>query len=128
MLHGGGVFHSQKRVIDPAAIRVPLHWFMWQSYTTSISGVLLLVSVFYIHAGSSLVNPANMDLQGWQAIALSMGGIVGWWLIYDMIWRTKLKQLPWLTVPLTLALILAAAVLYNYYFNGRAVFRSRSGR
>ena len=122
MLHGGGVFHLQKRVINPAAIPVPLHWFMWQSYTTWISGVLLLVSVFYIHGGSSLLNPASMDLQGWQAIGLSVGGIIGWWLIYDTIWRTKLKKKPWLAVPLTLALILAAAVLYNYYFNGRAVF------
>lgn len=122
MLHGGGVFHLQKRVINPAAIPVPLHWFMWQSYTTWISGVLLLVSVFYIHGGSSLLNPVSMGLQGWQAIALSVGGIVGWWLIYDTIWRTKLKQLPWLAAPLTLTLILAAAVLYNQYFNGRAVF------
>ena len=122
MLHGGGVFHLQKRVINPAAIPVPLHWFMWQSYTTWISGVLLLVSVFYIHGGSALLNPASMGIQGWQAIALSVGGIIGWWLIYDTIWRTKLKERPLIAVPLTLALILAAAVFFNQYFNGRAVF------
>jgi uncharacterized membrane protein len=122
MLHGGGVFHLQKRLIDPATIPVPLHWFMWQSYTTWISGVLLLVSVFYIHGGSSLLNPATMDLQGWQAIALSVGGIAGWWLIYDTIWRTKLKECPKIAISLTLTLILAAAFFYNQYFNGRAVF------
>ena len=53
MLHGGGVFHLEKRVLKPSAIPVPLHWFMWQSYTTWISGILLLVSVFYLHGGSS---------------------------------------------------------------------------
>ena len=122
MLHGGGVFHLQKRVINPTAIPVPLHWFMWQSYTTWISGVLLLVSVFYLHGGSSLLNPAHMDLQGWKAIALSVAGIVGWWLIYDTIWRSKLKERPLIAAPLTIALILAAAVFFNQYFNGRAVY------
>ncbi len=122
MLHGGGVFHLEKRVIKPSAIPVPLHWFMWQSYTTWISGVLLLISVFYLHGGSSLLNPASMHLQGWQAIGLSAGGILAWWLAYDTIWRSKLKEHPMIAVPLTLALILATAAFFNQFFNGRAVF------
>ncbi len=122
MLHGGGVFHLEKRVIKPSAIPVPLHWFMWQSYTTWISGVLLLISVFYLHGGSSLLNPTSMDLQGWKAIGLSAGGILGWWLVYDTIWRSKLKEHPMIAVPLTLALILATAAYFNQFFNGRAVF------
>jgi uncharacterized membrane protein len=122
MLHGGGVFHLEKRVINPSAIPVPLHWFMWQSYTTWISGVLLMVSVFYLHGGSSLLNPAGMGLQGWKAICLSAGGILAWWLVYDAVWRSKLKEHPLLAVPLTLALILAAAAYFDQFFNGRAVF------
>ncbi|MES2438188.1 MAG: urate hydroxylase PuuD [Verrucomicrobiota bacterium] len=122
MLHGGGVFHLEKRVINPSAIPVPLHWFMWQSYTTWISGVLLLVSVFYIHGGAALVDATKTDLTGWRAITLSMGGIIGWWLIYDTIWKTKLKEHPKIAVPLTFALLIAAAFLFNHYFNGRAVF------
>ena len=122
MLHGGGVFHLEKRVINPAAIPVPLHWFMWQSYTTWISGVLLLISVFYIHGGSGLLNPSHTDLQGWKAITLSAGGVAMWWLVYDTIWRSKLKERPLVAFPLTFALILAAAAFYNQFFNGRAVF------
>ncbi|MEO5915984.1 MAG: urate hydroxylase PuuD [Luteolibacter sp.] len=122
MLHGGGVFHLQKRIINPQAIPVPLHWFMWQSYTTWISGVLLLVSVFYIHGGAALVDATKTDLTGWRAIALSAGGIVGWWLIYNTLWNTKLKDHPKITVPLTLVLLIAAAFLFKQYFNGRAVF------
>ena len=122
MLHGGGVFHLEKRIINPKAIPVPLHWFMWQSYTTWISGTLLLISVFYLHGGSGLLNPASMELQGWKAIGLSIGGILGWWLVYDTIWKTKLKERPLIAAPLTLALVLAAAYFFNQYFNGRAVY------
>ena len=122
MLHGGGVFHLEKRVINPKAIPVPLHWFMWQSYTTWISGVLLMVSVFYIHGGSALLDASKSTLPGWGAIALSVGGIIGWWIIYDSIWRTKLMEKPMISVPLTLGLILAAGYFYNQHFNGRALF------
>ncbi len=122
LLHGGGVFHLEKRLIDPVAIPVPLHWFMWQSYTTWISGMLLLISVFYLHGGSSLLNPAHLDLQGWKAIGLSAGGILGWWLVYDTVWNTKLKERPWLAALLSFALLLAAAWFLNRYFNGRAVY------
>lgn len=122
MLHGGGVFHLEKRVINPAAIPVPLHWFMWQSYTTWISGVLLLVSVYYVHGGASLLDATKTSLSGWPAIGLSVGGIVGWWLVYDTIWKAKLKEQPWISVPLTLLLLLASAYFFNQYFNGRAVF------
>lgn len=122
MLHGGGVFHLEKRLINPAAIPVPLHWFMWQSYTTWISGVLLLVSVYYVHGGSALLDATKTDLPGWGAIALSAGGIAAWWLVYDTIWNTRLKEQPKIAVPLTFALLVAAAFLLNQYFNGRAVF------
>lgn len=122
MLHGGGVFHLEKRTIDPNAIPVPLHWFMWQSYTTWISGALLLVSVFYIHGGSALMDGTKSSLTGFVPIAVSAGGIIVGWLIYDTIWRTKLKEHRAIAVSLSLALILAAAWFYNQFFNGRAVY------
>jgi uncharacterized membrane protein len=122
MLHGGGVFHLQKRVLKPDAIPVPLHWFMWQSYTTWITGVLLMASAFYIHGGTALVDATKTSLSGWSTIGLSVGGILGWWVIYDSIWRSPLKEQPRLAIPLTFGLIVAAAYFFNQYFNGRAVF------
>ncbi len=122
MLHGGGVFHLQKKVINPQAIPVPLHWFMWQSYTTWISGILLLISVFYIHGGAALVDTTKTDLTGWRAIALSAGAIIGWWLVYDTLWKTKLKDMPKVAIPLTFALLIASACFLSNYFNGKALF------
>ncbi|MCE9619594.1 MAG: urate hydroxylase PuuD [Planctomycetes bacterium] len=122
MLHGGGVFHLQKRVMNPGAIPSPLHWFKWQSYTTWITGTLLLLSVFYINGGTPLLDATKSDLSGWAAIGLSAGGIVGWWLVYDLIWRSKLKEVPALAILLSFALLMSATVFFNQYFNGRAVF------
>jgi len=122
MLHGGGVFHLEKRVLKPDMIPVPLHWFMWQSYTTWITGILLMASAFYIHGAAALVDATKTSLSGWSAIGLSVGGMAGWWLIYDSLWKTRLKEYPRIAVPLTFGFILLAAYLFNQYFNGRAVF------
>lgn len=122
MLHGGGVFHLEKRLLKPDAIPVPLHWFKWQSYTTWITGILLMASAFYIHGAAALVDATKTSLTGWSAIGLSVGGMLGWWVIYDTIWKTNLKERPRIAVPLTFGLILSAAWFFSHYFNGRAVF------
>jgi len=122
MLHGGGVFHLQKRIINARAIPAPLHWFMWQSYTTWITGTLLLISVFYINGGAPLLDSTKSALSGFSAIGISVGGIIAWWLVYDGIWRSKLKQAPALAVLLCFGLLMTATVFFNQYFNGRAVF------
>lgn len=122
MLHGGGVFHLQKRVLDPKAIPVPLHWFMWQSYTTWISGAVLLVSVFYIHGGTALLDATKSSITGGMAIAMSAGGIVIGWLVYDSLWRSKLKDHPLVAIPVSLALLLGAAWFFDQFFNGRTVY------
>lgn len=122
MLHGGGVFHLQKKIINPAAIPVPLHWFMWQSYTTWISGVFLLVSLFYVGGGSAMLDATKTDLSGAVAIGMSVAGIVGGWLVYNTLWNSPLKEYKKAIIPLSFALILAAAYGYNQYFNGRMVY------
>lgn len=122
MLHGGGVFHLEKRVIKPDRIPVPLHWFMWQSYTTWITGVLLMASTFYVHGAAALVDATKTSLSGCGIIGMSVGSMIGWWLIYDLIWKSRLKEHPRLAVSLSFGLVLLAAYFFNQYFNGRAVF------
>ncbi len=122
MLHGGGVFHLQKKIINPAAIPVPLHWFMWQSYTTWISGVLLLISIFYVGGGTAMLDATKTTLSGGAAIGLSVAGILGGWLVYNTLWNTALKNYKMVIVPLSFALILIVAYGYNQVFNGRMVY------
>ncbi len=122
MLHGGGVFHLQKRVLRPGAIPVPLHWFMWQSYTTWISGFVLMLTLYFNGGGTFFLDPSKTTLPGWAAILWSLAGLAGGWVVYDQIWRSPLKKHPGIGVPVCLALILSAAACYNTIFNGRAVF------
>jgi uncharacterized membrane protein len=87
-VHGGGLYHSQKYRLAPAEMPEPLHWFKWEAYTTWLSGFALMVVLYYFDAGVRLVDPAVANLADWQAIALSSGGLVLAWVVYDVLCRT----------------------------------------
>jgi uncharacterized membrane protein len=87
-VHGGGLYHSQKYRLAPAEMPDPLHWFKWEAYTTWLSGFALLVVLYYFDADTRLVDATVAGLDEWQAIALSIGGLVLAWVVYDVLCRT----------------------------------------
>ena len=86
-IHGGGFYRVEKFALAPARLPEPLHWFKWEAYTTWLSGFGLFVVVYYSHATSYLIDRSVADLSAWEAIALSVGGIVLAWLVYDGLCR-----------------------------------------
>jgi uncharacterized membrane protein len=91
-VHGGGLYHSQKYRLAPVEMPEPLHWFKWEAYTTWLSGFALTVVLYYFDADVRLVDAGAADLEEWQAIALSVGGIAVAWIVYDVLCRTVRSQ------------------------------------
>ena len=86
-VHGGGFYHSQKYKVAPPKLPEHLHWFKWEAYTTWLSGFALLVVLYWLDAETRLVDPSVADLTGWQAAAISGGGLVLAWVLYDVACR-----------------------------------------
>ena len=86
-VHGGGFYRVEKFRVAPEWLPEPLHWFKWEAYTTWLSGFGLFIVVYYSHASSYLIDPTVADLQPWEAIAISVAGIVLAWLVYDGLCR-----------------------------------------
>ena len=60
MAHSGGFYEVVKRrFLAPDEIPAQLFFFKWQAFTTWITGFLLLIVVYYIGAGTYLVDPAT---------------------------------------------------------------------
>ena len=46
-VHGGGFYHAQKYKVAPQVLPQTLHWFKWEAYTTWLSGMFLLILVYW---------------------------------------------------------------------------------
>ncbi len=122
MLHGGGVFFLEKRVINPDEIPARLHIFKWQSYTTWISGFILLVSVFYTRGGTLLLDPSKTELVGSMGMVISVASLIGGWLFYDLVWRSRLRNYPRTGLMICFVALLVYGSWLDTVFNGRAVY------
>jgi uncharacterized membrane protein len=87
-IHGGGFYRIEKFRVAPETLPSPLHWFKWEAYTTWLSGFALFIVVYYVHASTFLVDPSVRDLGTWEAILISVGGLVLSWIVYDALCRT----------------------------------------
>ncbi len=77
-IHGGGIYHLEKYKLAPPQMPENLHWFKWEAYTTWLSGVALLLVVYYLNPSLYLIAPGS-ELTPATAVAIGFGSlIVGW--------------------------------------------------
>ena len=87
-VHGGGFYHAQKYRVAPPVLPQTLHWFKWEAYSTWLSGMFLLVLIYWYGAEVYLVDPGVAELSPTVAIGIAAGLIVAGWFIYDVLCKT----------------------------------------
>jgi len=122
LVHGGGYYVVEKRAFQPGQLPPVLHWFKWESITTGVSGLLLLVVVFYLGGSAMLVDTSGPHLPTWGAIALGLGLLPVTWWIYDGLWRSPLGKSAAVGGAISVALFTALAYGVTRAFSGRAAF------
>jgi len=120
-VHGGGFYHIRKYLVAPEAMPEHLTWFKWESYATWLSGVALLMIVYWAGAELFLIDPNKADLAVWQAILVSAGSLTIGWLVYDTLCKSGLGEKPTFLMVLLFVLLVVMAWGYNQVFSGRAM-------
>ena len=118
-VHGGGFYYLEKYKSGPANLPPKLHWFKWEAYTTWMSGMLLMVLVYYVNAHSWLVLPDG-GIQPWLGVLLSLallGAALG---LYLLLCTTPLLHRPALLGVVGLALAIGTMALMRDFFTPRA--------
>ena len=123
-VHGGGFYNPQKYVVAPKAIHTHLHWFYWESYSTWLTGFSLFTVSYLWNAGTYLIDKSLMDWSEAAAVAVALGFLVVFWLIYDQVCRRIgfRKHGEAIVGALVLVVICGAAWLACHWFAGRAAF------
>jgi uncharacterized membrane protein len=121
-VHGGGFYRAQKFKVAPPELPEPLHWFKWEAYSTWLSGMFMLVLIYWLGAGVYLVDPAVAALSPGVAVAIAAAFLGGGWIVYDLLCRSRLgDNEPVLAGALFVLCALAAWALCNL-FSGRGAF------
>ena len=121
-VHGGGFYHVQKYLVAPPKLPDHLIWFKWEAYLTWVTGFLLLIVQYYVNASSFLIDPSKAALLPWQAIALSVGGLLVGWIFYDVLCRSPLNKHTGPLALIVFCFVLAASYFYTHMFSGRGAF------
>ena len=123
-VHGGGFYHQQKYPVSPAQLPEHLHWSMWESYATWLTGMALFTVLYLFNASTFLIDKNVFDWQPAQAVAAALGFLVAFWLLYDAICRLygRMRHGDLIVGAAVFLLIVLAAWLSCRLFAGRAAF------
>ena len=89
--HSGWFYRVERLNAAPEQFSKNLIIFKWQSYLTFLTGMLLLVIIYYANANILMIDQrVNENISPLMGIGISIFSIIGSWLIYDLICKSKL--------------------------------------
>ena len=123
-VHGGGFYHHQKYPVSPGYVPDQLHWSMWESYSTWLSGFALFTVLYLYNASTFLIDKTVFDWSPTVAVATALAFFVAFWVLYDAICRTlgRGKHGDLVVGGCVFVLIVFASWLSCHLFAGRAAF------
>jgi uncharacterized membrane protein/plastocyanin len=123
MVHGGGFYHVEKLQMGPTKVPEHLHWFKWESYWTWMSGMFLMLLIFYSGSGTFLLDSSISKIGYWPAVAIGVASVLVSWIFYDLLWESKLtKSNPLVGHVLTLIWFAAVSYFLCRTLSGRAAY------
>jgi uncharacterized membrane protein len=122
LLHSGGFYFVEKSLLEGRSLPHPIHWFKWQAYTTWVSGVVLLVVVYYMGGRAALESSMVHPLSHGIAVALSAGAIVVGWALYESMQRLVAPTSPRLGAAIWMIGLAAISIGLTQLLDGRAAF------
>ena len=91
--HSGWFYRVERLNVAPEKFSKNLIIFKWQSYLTFITGVLLLIIIYYANAKILMIDKrVNENITPLMGIGISIFSIIGSWIIYDLICKSKLRN------------------------------------
>ena len=92
ILQHSGYYYKLTR-FHGAPMEIPKNVILWKytAYLTFLSGIALLIAIYYMHADILMIDKrVNENISVIMAITISVLSIVGSWVVYDFICKSKL--------------------------------------
>jgi uncharacterized membrane protein len=119
MVHSGG-FYTVDRQKSLKVAPEQVRWFRWEALMTWISGMVLLVLVYY--SSSGLIDPDVAQISQARGIVIGLAVLAGGWIVYDLALRSPLGRSEAGFAVLSLVVITLLAWGLTRIFSGRAAY------
>jgi uncharacterized membrane protein len=119
MVHSGGFYtvDRQKTLkVGPAEV----HWFRWEALMTWLSGLVLLILVYY--SSNGLVDPDVANISQGTAIVIGLAVLAVGWHVYDLVLKSPLAKSEHLFAIFSVLAIAVLAWGLMQIFSGRAAY------
>lgn len=118
MVHSGG-FYVVNKTKSPSPSHT-LHWFKWEAAITWMSGLLLLILVYYL--GGALVDHEPGKPSFAVAAAIGIGVMFVGWIVYDVLWLSPLAKNEPLAIVISFGMLVALAWWLPHVMSNRAAY------
>jgi uncharacterized membrane protein len=123
LLHSGAFYEVEKKLLPPGmSYPAKVHWFMFQNLTTWVSGICLLVIVYYMGGAAYMIDPNVANIGTIMAIAIGVGVLAGGWLVYDLLWRSPIGKNTPLAFAISFVLLIGVSYGLTQVLSGRAAY------
>jgi uncharacterized membrane protein len=119
MVHSGG-FYTVDRQKSLKVGPEQVNWFRWEALMTWLSGMVLLVLVYY--SSSGLIDPDIADISQARGIAFGLAVLVAGWIVYDLALRSPLGRSEAVFAAFAILVIAVLAWGMTHLFSGRAAY------
>ena len=117
MVHSGGFYLVGKQE-RPTLTPHTLHWFRWEAAITWLSGITLLVLVYYM--GGLMIDEENAGSA--RPMIIGIATLLLAWPIYNGIWNSKLARNETVCVAISYILLCGVIYTFTHTMGGRAAY------
>ena len=123
--HSGWFYRVERLNAAPEKFSKNLIIFKWQSYLTFITGMLLLIIIYYANSKILMIDKrVNENITPLMGIGISIFSIIGSWLIYDLICKSKLINNKIIFIVVLLIIGAVISFCLTKFFGSRFAFLS----
>ena len=98
--------------------------FKWQSYLTFITGILLLIIIYFYNSGVLMIDKRVLQISPLYAIFISIASLLVSWFIYDLLCKSKLINNNFLFSLIIFILLIAISFIFTKIYGPKFAFLS----
>ncbi len=122
LLHSGAFYYVDKTLLGDQKMPKPMHWFFLQAFTTTGSGLVLLIAVYWAGGRAVMADSTVSNLTHIQAVMLGLGSILVGTFVYQISNHYVAPRAPRLSAAVWISALAAISLALTQFLNGRAAF------